>query len=125
MFSIQGVEVKLALLIQSLQPDQIVPVQLGILQSQHLNVLAWLVEHEVSRLLGDDNLVLVEHHHHKVLQLLHPVPVDLIDPVPLVVDGGEVGGAGLVAGEVERVVPVLCRGQEVLMMMMIMMMMMM
>ena len=106
MFSIQGVEVKLALLIQILQPGQIVPVQLGILQSQHLNVLAWLVEHEVSRLLGDDNLVLVEHHHHKVLQLLHLVPVDLIDGVELVVDGGEIVGAGPVVGDIERIVPV-------------------
>ena len=92
MFTLHREEVQSPALVQPLQAEPVLLVYRRLVQGQHLPVLAGRVELKVRRLLGLHHVVLVEHHHHEVDEVLDLGFVLQVPVLHLVVDGGEVVG---------------------------------
>ena len=92
MFTLHREEVQSPSLVQPPQAQPVLLVYSRLVQGQHLLVLTRRVELKVRRLLGLHHVVLVEHHHHEVDEVLDLGFVLQVPVLHLVVDGGEIVG---------------------------------
>merc|ERR1712107_925918 len=108
------VESKLACLVQSLQTDKVLLVELSFLEGLDNIYFTRRKETKMAALSRNHGGLGFPSHHHKVVKLDHSFLVERLFFLNFIVDNGKVVRAVHKVGQVQGVVPVLCRCHKIL-----------